>query len=175
MTTDNPYLVTTTEPVATEADSSESRSTKRSIAGWAIVFLLNLPIPVFLGSSVVSGIGGYVGMAVGCCLWWGLGIRLCFGAQVRHVRATTVGGLLVALSQFYPMLQLFAGMFAIFIVNLVVVDMGGGPGRLAMQNPLADFAISTTLTLLTGAILIAVALTGGHLLLLLFRSVRDQR
>jgi len=71
-----------------------------------------------------------------------------------------VGGIVTALLQFYPVLHIFAGMCALWVVGLVSgMNLGGGRDLLpreAGSGP--EFVIISFLTLLTGAIMIMVAL-----------------
>jgi hypothetical protein len=72
---------------------------------------------------------------------------------------------------------MFAGMCAIGLLNLVVaVPMGSNRQvlRNATDSVAADLLVATCLTLLTGAILITVALVAGHLLALLLRAAKSR-
>ena len=177
MQSENPYQVTTElehSPVAEEANAAPVR---RTVTSWIIVFLLNLPVCVLFGASLFSSAGGYAGMFIGCVLWCGLGILLCFGNHIPHVRATARGGLLVALSQFYPLLQMFAGTIAAAILESLF-NLGGsdgGPLNIGTTGPVADMAVSTAMTLLTGGMLIIVAFTGGHIITLIVNVFRENR
>jgi len=173
MTDDNPYQVTDVTNAEPLVISKTEPSKTGIIIGWMVVFGINLPIPVFFGSGIVSGTVGYLGMTLGCVLWCGTGILLCRRGWARHIRATSWGGLIVALSQFYPMLQFFAGMAAVEIMRVLSIPIGGyGPNGIQPMNVSAvfDVMVATGLTVLTGTILISVAAVVGHVLLFLFRS-----
>ena len=134
------------------------------------MFALNLPIPVFLDQMSFPDLAGI--SALGCVLWCGTGILLCFRGWANHVRATSWGGLLVALSQFYPMLQLFAVIAAITITRTLVTPIDGNWNfRAANHSALLDLLVASGLTVLTGSILISIALVVGHTLLFLFRRL----
>ncbi len=175
MTDDNPYRVTAAATVAVPADPDTEPSETQTIVGWTIVFGLNLPVPVLFGVSVVNGLGGYLGMATGCVMWWGTGVLLCRRGRVQNVRATSWGGLLVAGSQFFPMLQMCSGMAAIAIMTVLVAPQAGngrGGLQMAVGSPLLDHLVATGLTLLTGTILISVAAIIGHLIMFLYRRLK---
>lgn len=177
MPTENPYHVTAELEHSPAAEDAGASPVRKTVVSWIIVFLLNLPICVFFGASMIPSAGGYAGMAIGCMMWCSLGILLCFGNQISQVRAATRGGVLVALSQFYPMLQMFAGMISGVILESLF-DLGGsgtGPLNIGTAEPIADTAVSTAMTLLTGGMLITVALTSGHAMTLIVNVFREKR
>lgn len=177
MSSENPYQVAVDVDHSETVPVTESLPARPTIISWVIVFLLNLPIPVFFGSSVVASASGYTGMAVGCVLWCGLGILLCFGQQAKHIQATTRGGLLVALSQFYPILHMFAGLLAGAVVAAVfgAGNSGRGPLNMTTNQVFTDLLHSTAMTLVTGALLIFVAFTVGHLVSFVVRAISENR
>lgn len=177
MNSDNPYEVTAAIEPASEEQTPDIVSPRRLVTTWIVVFLVNLPIPVMFGGYVVDSPGGYMGMAVGCVLWCSLGIFLCYGRHARHVQATIRGGWLVALTQFYPMLHMLIGMLAAVLVSAVFEagSSGRGPVNFTSNSATWDLLISTSMTLVTGAILITEALIIGTVITLLIRVARENR
>lgn len=177
MSSTNPYEVTAEFEAAAEEPGSDVVSPRRLVTTWILVFLINLPVPVMFGSSVVASAGGYAGMALGCLLWCGLGLILCFGRHARHIQATIRGGWLVALTQFYPVLHMLIGLLAGVLVGAVfdAGSSGRGPMNLTSNTVTWDMLISTSMTLVTGAILILEALIIGTVITLIMRVLRETR
>lgn len=99
----NPYA----SPVAEEiqlADRSEPRSAGW---GWCIGYGVNLPVPVFFAVDVI-GTTGLGGMVLGMAVVMTLGI-VAAKRYKQLDRIALLGGLLLALSQLFPVLQLVIG------------------------------------------------------------------
>jgi hypothetical protein len=80
---------------------------------WTLVFLGNLPVPVWFATGVSSG-NGVVGLIAGLAVLYWVGLVLCAG-RFRVGRSLVQGGTAVALSQFIPLLQISCGALAIGI------------------------------------------------------------
>jgi hypothetical protein len=78
---------------------------------WSIAFASNLVVPLFLGWMVTQQ-GGRIGMGAGIGLLWYLGYRVCGGSDACG-RALVIGGILVAATQFCPILQIFTGVMSV--------------------------------------------------------------
>jgi hypothetical protein len=130
---------------------------RRLRLGWAAVFAANLIVPLLLGCMVTAG-GGRAGMLVAMGLLWLLGHE--GSGRVRNVGFVLIGGGSgVALSQLFPFLQFFAGMFSLTVgqrLGLVV--------EAETTGELGGFLV----TLMTGSLLIAVAALLGLVLRVVF-------
>lgn len=177
MNDDNPYRTSSEVEAGSVATQAQDPKPAGIMVGWVLVFLINLPMPVLFGLYLVATPGGFLGMAGGCLIWCGTGIAVCFSRHAAHVRATSLGGVLVALSQFYPLLQMYAGLLAIFIVSPLLNITSGQIGHDDLETgiPLLDAAYSGLLTLMTGATLITVAWLTGHLMLSAMRVLERSR
>lgn len=115
--------------------------------GWFVVFLFNLPLPLLFGFGMTSRAGTF-GMLAGLGVVWLIGHRAV--AHVREVRAPLmIGGVVVAFSQFLPLLQICAGALALVAVTSHDFDKVESAGD--------GFAV----TVLTAALLAVVALVIG--------------
>src|SRR3954451_1184612 len=125
------------------AGSSEARGWR---LGWLAIFCLNLILPLPFGWDVTRG-GGRAGMFIATVALW-----LWADHAVRRDRfprfALLVGGGIVALSQFFAIPQILAGLAAMNIV----ASLGLASGAMSITNELGGF----TATALTGAFLQAV-------------------
>ncbi len=74
---------------------------------WMAVYLVNMIIPLYFG-TMVTGPAGRVGMVFGILLVFSLGCWVCFGSRWAVLRVV-YGGWIVAASQFFPILHIFAG------------------------------------------------------------------
>ncbi len=133
----------------------ESGVRRRRIA-WAVVFAANLVTPIFFSWYITSE-HGRVGMLAAIGLLWLLGHYGC-GKSQDHSRTLIVGGACVALSQFFPLLQMFAGLASLSVVNVLGQMPTVGEMPSTPPTELGGFLATT----LTGCLLIAVAwLVGG--------------
>jgi hypothetical protein len=119
---------------------------------WTLVFVLNLIVPLFFGWMLTADSGRF-GMAAGIGLLWYLGYRAC-GQNDWWGRALVRGGFLVALTQLFPLLQIWAGVVGVGIASAL--------GPLVMADTHIGGTIHTGLggliaTVLTGLSLMGVA------------------
>jgi hypothetical protein len=113
--------------------------------GWLMVVLANVPVPLIFGCLVTAN-GGLFGMLEGVVVVWLCGHFVV--ARIGFVRCVLVpGGVLVALSQVIPVLQIGAGSFALQAARPVGRSMTEVEGFLV--------------TLLTAGQLVVVALVCG--------------
>lgn len=93
---------------------------------WSIAFASNLIVPLLIGWTVTQE-GGRIGMGAGIGLLWYLGYRVCVASDWCG-RALVIGGILVAATQFCPILQIFTGIMSVGFANHVwpgsFADMG---------------------------------------------------
>ncbi len=108
------------EPPARPAKVMDSPEDGRLI--WSILYGLNTVVPALLATIVVGSLG-WLGVSLAILLLVRLGLRIL----VRHpemIWPAVVGAVLVGLSQFCPILQIFAGGYAIgltkWLLSLVV-------------------------------------------------------
>ena len=132
----------------------ENLKSWRSAGNWAIVYILNLPICLFLGWGATQGSGRF-GMFAGIVLLFALGLWASNLSRLLDL-ALIVGGIVVGLSQFAPIAQLLVGGFC---VNIVA---GLSETNLTPDPPtLRRFEGGLLATLATGGILMTVALLIG--------------
>jgi hypothetical protein len=123
---------------------------------WTAVFLLNLPIPLLFAWDI-GVLHGAVGMAAalivaGLCGGWVCVLKPKFGFPL------VVGGAVVALSQFFPALQLIAGAIAIAIGEMLGQVK---PGRGDAVGQIASEAGGFLVTMITGLLLLTAAFAVG--------------
>jgi len=118
-------------------------------AGWALVFLLNVPLPLAFGHAFTEK-GGRVGMYAALAAVWWLGHR--YLSRATAVRgAVLAGAVLVALTQ---------------VVTLARVQMGAGFVALFLVGATDDRPLSQAqgffATVFTGAALLLASLVLGY-------------
>ena len=124
---------------------------------WTAVFAANLPLPGLLGWIYTSYYGGTVGMLAAVVLLYAVGLALCVrtdGLGPVLIR----GGTWVALGHIFPIMQLGAGVAALWLF-----DRAWMPERRTAEMEGKAFAV----TVVTGMILAAATfvLGGGYFLL----------
>jgi hypothetical protein len=135
---------------------------------FCLVFMLNLPFPFFMG-TMVNAYQNTLVMVIGCVILLAIGCFICTRRK-RIAFSLTVGGLVVALTQFAPFLQVMVG-------AVVVEGFGAATGLVesdefgsSIRNGISTWAC-LIFTLLTGLILMGIALIVGEVIrLLLFRK-----
>lgn len=154
----NPY----TAPVSANEVSSVNDSPRGFLGttlGWVTMFLLNLPLPLMLGASVSSD-SGEVGMAVCVLCLLAVGVVTCRRSP-EVMRAISIGAAVTALSQFFPILHIVAGLFAFAAADTL------GFGSEADELPLHaanSFVGGFIATLVTALIVLFVAAAIGALI-----------
>jgi hypothetical protein len=117
---------------------------------WSCVLVVNLVMPLRFAGVVTRGLAWYgVGLAIATC--WLAGMVACRKAP-RIALSLVFGGVAVALSQFWPMLQFCAGILAL---QFCPMNSTGDPGHLT--GVFAGFLATT----ITAACLLAVAFLIG--------------
>lgn len=131
---------------------------------WSVVFAANLVVTLILGWPM-CGPDGKVGLALAVAGYWSLGI-LGLAGEKRWGRALVYGGIPVGLSQFFPMAQIYAGIFATGVWSRLA------PG---LQHPIfhgSGFGLPLVggfvVTGVTGALLMTAAFLIGWVLLKMF-------
>jgi hypothetical protein len=90
-------------------------------AWWALVFGLNLIVPLLFGWTVTSE-GGRIGMVAGVGLLWYLGHRLCAMSDPIG-RALVGGGIVVGLAQLFPVAHICVGVASVEVANAVLQQL----------------------------------------------------
>ncbi len=131
---------------------------KPPVRAWTLVFLANLPVPLFLGVWISNAtvMTGKLGMACGVAILYWLGLRACHRAP-RATFWVIFGGWFVAVSQFFPVLQIVAGIAGYYPVAVLFWWLG----PFLIENLVVGFVVLLGATLGTGAILIAAAAALG--------------
>jgi hypothetical protein len=156
----NPYEAPKTS--ATEGSpkrAGDRRYASRLHLAWVIVFLLNLVVPGFFGWMVTES-GGRNGMLIATLLLLALGYGAC-GAARRTARTLVFGGLLVTITQFFPLVQIVAGFIGLGIGEAIgQADMSDD----ALPGQVKSEAGGFLITLVTGGLLMAISLVAGGFL-----------
>lgn len=143
------------------ASIATSGSLKLLWRGWAPVFLLNMIVPLSLG-SLAADARGCIGMFVGTAVLFVMCGWLC-SCQPRLARAIVRGGAPIGVAQLVPILQIIAGLAAMAIVSTL---------RLADEpDPVNGMPGGFLVTIITGVLLIGAALFLG----LLFEAILPDR
>lgn len=154
----DPYRASAT-PGKAEADEERGPSPWLMVS-WLVVFAINLPIPLWFGWSFAEG-DGRAGVIAALPLIFAIGIFGC-GVARKVGLALVVGGVIVALSQFFPVLQIVAGVFGIAVGRVLgLVEDGGGD---VLDSTIPSLAGGFVVTLATAAALIGPAVVMGSLL-----------
>ena len=151
----NPYESPKSDPADPRLKIGGDRaSANRLYLGWLLVFALNVVAPLFFGWNI-TGSGGRVGMFLAMLVLLALGFWIC--ASARQIGfPLVVGGVAVALSQVFPILQVMAGGLAFAVAEAVGVC---APTKLepSAETVAAGFIVTMT----TGGLLVAASLVAG--------------
>lgn len=156
---DNPYQAT---DIAQEPQPSSKRRVIHSpfvlSIQWTVVLLCNSVVPLLIGWTEAQQGRGQLGiiLAMGLCLV--LGYVACIYMPLFAMIATR-GGFLVALTQFFPVLQLLSGMIAIDTIR----KTGIIPGQ-TLDSGSLGLVDAFLVTVATGSILIGISCLFGLLL-----------
>jgi hypothetical protein len=167
----NPYASPTNDNIDSSRERpSDTVSTKRLCLGWLAVFALNLIVPLFLGWGVTAP-EGRIGMLLAVLFILVLGLWIC--ASARQVGfALVVGGVAVALSQVFPILQMMAGIFGFALAQGIGVLARDADGIAAdVFHDVDTVAAGFVVTMTTGGLLVAASTVAG----LAIRAARSLR
>lgn len=166
-------------PITIDPDDDESvvplvdptpSATRRSYVIWAMMFGINLIVPIMFSSLVVQE-SGAVGMIVGIVVllstgWW-INYR-----SARLGRVLTIGGFFVAVSQLVPIAHVFAGMIGLTITTeLGAASQPGDDDPVGMIDSLWGGFICT---IITGTILALLALIIGWIVTAIGRAMTNR-
>lgn len=143
----NPYQSPTSIDTGASPTSDAPRRVDRvAFITWPIVFGLNMIVPLLLGLAITYE-HGRIGLCAASGLLLAAGWLLCY-ASPPAARRLILGSAVFAFTQFFPILQIIAGMVAISVTgNDPLFDEGSG------ITEFAGFAI----TLIVGVILLTLA------------------
>lgn len=133
---------------------------------WTVVYVANLVVCLNEATGVVHGYG-WLGVWAGCTLMWV--ITLCFCASSRQASFTLlVGAVFVGLLQMIAIVHLIVGIIALDVWKAVCPrrDLNDWPAWF----PLGTFSV----TMMTGTILVILALIVGHFLRVLFGAFEEE-
>jgi hypothetical protein len=153
---ENPYRAPASDAVAGVARSG--RIDGLAFAAWPAVFGLNMVLPLFF-STVVTEHHGRFGLCIASFVLLAGGWALC-AVSASTARKVILGAALVAVTQFFPVLQIIAGSVSMGIAqSFQLVEGGGGDPDLDEQDipqitsELGGFIV----TMLVGGILLTCA------------------
>ena len=153
--TEDPYFAGQTAQELASGKLIDARKRPPYLA-WSLVYIANLVVPLYLGTAVTDG-SGRVGMAIGVVVVFAIGCRVCVMSR-WSVLTVVYGGWIVAISQFMPCLQSFAGMMGV----------GTATALGLATNPRGDHVNSgaggIVATLVTGFLLLLAATIAGLLI-----------
>ena len=118
---------------------------------WIVVILANLILPLPMGLSCTAG-SGITGIFAAIGLLWFFG-HVESGKAPRMGFALNAGGLIVAMSQLYPGLQIISGILGLSIGERI--------GLVSRDMKISSAMGGLLVTLLTGGMLIAIAWMAG--------------
>lgn len=127
---------------------------------WALVFILNLIVPLFFGWQETQK-SGRAGMFVGILALMIFSSRANSASRPLE-RAWVLGGSLIAMTQFWPILAMFSGLFALGLTAHVGWAAGPHVPEVTCE------AGGLLATLITGGLLMTVSFSVGMFLLLIF-------
>ena len=147
------------------AANKSARAARFTYISWVFVFALNMAVPLLFSSSLTRE-HGKLGMSLAALLLFASGCYICAVAR-KLAAALIAGGVLVALSQLFPILQIIAGMIGMSVGETLGLARIGDGHPTQLFNEYGGFVV----TFATGAILMAAAASAG----MLMRSITPAR
>jgi MFS family permease len=149
-----------------DPDPSSRRARAWTYGAWIFVCAINMAVPL-LFSATLTEEHGRLGMLLAVVSFFFCGCFLC-AFQRGLALAVIIGGVIVALTQLFPILHIVAGWIGMAVGDaLGLADFGTGDQSPRLLNELGGFVV----TLITGGILMAIA-TGIGLAIQWFRARR---
>jgi hypothetical protein len=143
-------------------------------SGWTAVFAVNLIVPIMFGWNVTANAGrGGMFLAIG--FLWAVGAIVSLRRN-NLARSLIVGAGLFAFTQLFPIAQMFAGMIAVSVWQLISrrPDDRWSAGDDQIYSQLGSDLGGFVVTILVGIQLVVVAVTGGYAVRFLVRLVRGR-
>lgn len=148
----NPYRPPRDRPDPVPPQRGDSSKIDRvAFAAWPLALVSNMIVPLFFGLDFTYE-QGRAGMLVATVLFLLAGWGLCY-VKPNAARRLIAGSTLTAISQFFPILQIFAGVVAIGIADRMGLSRESTDGNLAQVSELGGFIM----TVVVGVILLTVA------------------
>ncbi|WP_149497880.1 hypothetical protein [Roseiconus lacunae] len=150
-----PEIKQTTNSVADALPLEEQalRTRRTCLVTWTVILPLNMIVPALMAVNLVSW-SGTGGILAAVTILYGLGLWCCVALPGLAVRVL-LGGSIVAFSQFFPIIQVFAGVIALELAGIPFDDDYSKP-----IGPLQSFLITTTVA----SILLGISLLIGSFL-----------
>lgn len=138
---------------------------------WAGVFALNLFLPYQFGQTETR-IGWSVGMHVGILALWTVGAVAVARSRTLSFSLSS-GGALIALSQLFPLAQIYAGFFGLGVARRLglATKMGELNSQPSQLTEMGGFVA----TVLTGGALMTAALFFGLLIFAVVNGQEDEK
>jgi MFS family permease len=149
----NPYAPPKSSTTPTpDRDPLSRRARAWTYGAWIFVCAINMAVPL-LFSATLTEEHGKLGMLLAVVSFFLCGCLLC-AFQRNLALAVIIGGVIVALTQLFPILHIVAGWIGMAVGDLLgVADFGRGDDSPRLLNELGGFVV----TLVTGGILMAIA------------------
>lgn len=166
----NPY-----EPPSTRPGADRPRfafPSRRRRIGAVLVFLLNLPLPLAVGLPMGDP-GARVGMMAATVILGASWVASCSGSP-RLALVLIPGGLAVALSQIFPILQLLA-LNAARLIGIAAGRVDESPDPLGIEMGFNDTVLGPAGGLLVGSVMGLLLMLAASALGLLFRLRNPHR
>lgn len=151
------------EPVPKSRNTVDGKPVNYIVPKFCLVFLLNLPLPFFLGLGIIHD--HLIEMFAGSFVLLVIGSVVC--QQNRRIGKSIIsGGLLLAPSQVLPIIQLLVGLF---VLSVVSESFRNNNDELKFT---LDGESTLIVSLLTGLILMILAYMLGETIRLLFAQCK---
>ena len=148
------------------APSRRSNGGLRWVFWWWVVFSFNLSFPLGMAWEITKQ-SGRIGIALATGVLFVSG--LWAGIRNQEIRAAALtGGILVAFSQFIPVIHILAGGFALFAMGRLNTNDDASPTIVSERE---GFLV----TLIAGGLLILAAMVLGYIAREAWKSVKERR
>lgn len=169
---DNPYAAPTQIDAAAGEAPPSGPAPSNGVGlrvGWTVAFLVNLVVPLTIGWNVTEQ-GGRAGMFAGCLVLFALGWLVC-SSYPSQILSINVGGIGTAMAQVFPVPQIAAGCVGVLVAQRIErLAFVATPEQDAMPAVFTNLG-GLIATLLTGILLITLALLTGMVLRALYQLV----
>jgi hypothetical protein len=144
------------------AGNANRRAGKLTYGAWAFVFAINLAVPLLFSASFTQE-HGKRGMLLAVLSLLTLGCYFCMSGR-KLTTALIVGGAVVGLTQFFPAIQIIAGLMGMGLGKVLgLTDLGDEVHPPRVNSEYGGFVV----TFVTGGILMAASACAGLLIRLI--------
>jgi hypothetical protein len=160
----NPYQSPGSDTAPRPSLPADPGASRRLKLAWCGVFLANLCAPLWFGWLMTER-GGTLGMFASVSVLFVVGYWVC-AIRETVAKALVVGGVAVALTQVFPILQIAAGMAGLLLAAVMGLLQWPEPEDVfpSVTNDLRAFVVGMT----TGVLLMGMALVAGLVIRALF-------